>query len=59
MHFPLAWQMHAAPWPADLPRWKVVWYWCSETGYTSYARFFGFPNAKQYLSNTHFTFPRL
>ena len=59
MHFPLAWQMHEAPWPADLPLWKVVWYWCSESGYTSYARFFGFPNAKQYLPNTHFTFPRL
>jgi uncharacterized SAM-binding protein YcdF (DUF218 family) len=59
MHFPLAWQMHAAPWPADFPRWKVVWYWCSETGYTSYARLFGFPNAKQYLPHTQFSFPKL
>jgi uncharacterized SAM-binding protein YcdF (DUF218 family) len=59
MHFPLAWQMHEAPWPADFPRWKVVWYWCSESGYTSYARLFGFPNAKQYLPNIRFTFPKL
>lgn len=59
MHFPLAWQMHAAPWPPDFPRWKLVWFWCSETGYTSYGRLFGFPNAKQYLPQTQFTAPKL
>lgn len=59
LHFPLAWQMHPAPWPADFPRWKVVWYWCSESGYTSYARLFGFPNAKQYLPRTQFALPKL
>ena len=46
-HYPLAWQMHAAPWPADFPLWKLVWFWCSETGYTSYGRIFGFPNARK------------
>ncbi len=57
--YPLAWQMHAAPWPPDYPLWKLVWFWCSEAGYTSYVRIFGFPNGKQYLPDTHFTFPRL
>jgi uncharacterized SAM-binding protein YcdF (DUF218 family) len=59
MHFPLSWQMHPAPWPADFPRWKVAWYWCSESGYTSYVRLFGFPNAKQYLPRTQFELPKL
>jgi uncharacterized SAM-binding protein YcdF (DUF218 family) len=58
-HYPFAWQMHAAPWPPDYPLWKLVWFWSSETAYTSYARLFGFPNAKQYLPHTHFTLPRL
>jgi uncharacterized SAM-binding protein YcdF (DUF218 family) len=58
-NFPLAWQMHAAPWPADYPRWKLVWFWCSEAGYTSYGRIFGFPHEKQYLPQTRFTVPRL
>jgi uncharacterized SAM-binding protein YcdF (DUF218 family) len=58
-HYPLAWQMHAAPWPPDLPLWKLVWFWSSESSYTSYGRIFGFPNAKQYLPRTHFTLPRL
>jgi uncharacterized SAM-binding protein YcdF (DUF218 family) len=58
-HYPLAWQMHAAPWPADLPLWKLVWFWCSETGYTSYGRLFGFPNAGKYLPHTQFTLPKL
>jgi uncharacterized SAM-binding protein YcdF (DUF218 family) len=57
--FPLAWQMHAAPWPPHYPLWKLVWFWCSEAGYTSYARLFGFPNEKQYLPHTHFAVPRL
>ncbi|HTZ56636.1 MAG TPA: YdcF family protein [Acidobacteriaceae bacterium] len=58
-HYPLAWRMDVAPWPADLPQWKKVWYWVSETGYTSYGRIFGFPNAHQFLPNTHFTPPQL
>jgi uncharacterized SAM-binding protein YcdF (DUF218 family) len=57
-HYPLAWRMHAAPWPPDYPLWKRVWVWSSETGYTSYGRLFGFPNAKQYLPDTHFSLPR-
>jgi uncharacterized SAM-binding protein YcdF (DUF218 family) len=48
-HFPLAWQVQAAPWPPGLPLWRRVWYWSSESAYTSYARFFGFPNAGSYL----------
>jgi uncharacterized SAM-binding protein YcdF (DUF218 family) len=52
-HYPLAWAMHAAPWPPDLPVWKLVWYWCSEAGYTTYGRYFGFPNAHQYLPAAH------
>jgi uncharacterized SAM-binding protein YcdF (DUF218 family) len=58
-HYPLAWRMHAAPWPPDYPFWKRVWVWTSETGYTGYGRLFGFPNAKQYLPHTHFILPRL
>jgi uncharacterized SAM-binding protein YcdF (DUF218 family) len=58
-HYPLAWQMHAAPWPPDLPLWKLVWFWSSESGYTSVVRIFGFPNAKQFLPRTQFTLPKL
>jgi uncharacterized SAM-binding protein YcdF (DUF218 family) len=58
-YYPLAWQMAAAPWPPGFPLWKRLWFWASETGYTSYGRLFGFPNARQYLPNTHFTVPRL
>ena len=58
-HYPLAWQMHAAPWPPNLPLWKLAWFWCSEAGYTSYGRLFGFPNAGKYLPHTQFTLPRL
>ncbi len=58
-HYPLAWQMHAAPWPSDYPRWKLVWFWCSEAGYTSYGRIFGFPNAGKFLPQTQFTLPKL
>jgi uncharacterized SAM-binding protein YcdF (DUF218 family) len=57
--YPLAWRMDAAPWPPHFPLWKRIWFWASETGYTSYGRLFGFPNARQYLPNTHFTVPRL
>jgi uncharacterized SAM-binding protein YcdF (DUF218 family) len=57
--YPLAWRMDAAPWPPGFPLWKQLWFWASETGYTSYGRLFGFPNARQYLPNTHFTMPRL
>jgi uncharacterized SAM-binding protein YcdF (DUF218 family) len=58
-HYPLAWEMQAAPWPPDLPLWKLIWYWSSEAGYTSYGRLFGFPNAHQYLPKTHLTLPHL
>jgi uncharacterized SAM-binding protein YcdF (DUF218 family) len=58
-HFPLAWRMDAAPYPSDIPLWRQLGYWISETGYTSYSRLFGFPNAHQYLPNTHFTLPKL
>lgn len=58
-HYPLAWQMHAAPWPPNLPLWKLVWFWCSETAYTSYGRLFGFPNAGKYLPRAQFTLPKL
>jgi uncharacterized SAM-binding protein YcdF (DUF218 family) len=58
-HYPLAWRMEVAPWPPSLPLWKKFWFWASETGYTSYGRLFGFPNARQYLPNTHFSLPRL
>ena len=58
LHFPLPGKCTPAL-PADFPRWKVVWYWCSESGYTSYARLFGFPNAKQYLPRTQFALPKL
>jgi uncharacterized SAM-binding protein YcdF (DUF218 family) len=58
-HYPFAWQMHAAPWPPDYPLWKLAWFWCSESGYTSYVRLFGFPNAGKYLPHTQFTLPKL
>jgi uncharacterized SAM-binding protein YcdF (DUF218 family) len=57
-NYPLEWRMDEAPWPQDYPLWKRVWFWCSEIGYTSYGRIFGFPNARQYLPHTHFTLPR-
>jgi uncharacterized SAM-binding protein YcdF (DUF218 family) len=57
-NYPLEWRMDEAPWPQDCPLWKRVWFWCSEIGYTSYGRIFGFPNARQYLPHTHFTLPR-
>lgn len=56
--YPLAWRMHAAPWPPGIPLWKLVWLWCSESGYTSYVRIFGFPNAQGYLPPTQSTFSR-
>jgi uncharacterized SAM-binding protein YcdF (DUF218 family) len=59
MHYPLAWRLQEAPWPGSLPLWKRVWFWTSEAGYTSYGRFFGFPNAGHYLPNTHFAPPHL
>ncbi len=58
-HFPLAWRMDAAPYPSEIPLWKQLWFWLSEASYTSYGRVFGFPNAHQYLPNTHFTLPKL
>jgi uncharacterized SAM-binding protein YcdF (DUF218 family) len=58
-HYPFAWAMHAAPWPPDYPVWKLVWSWCSEAGYTSFGRVFGFPNAHQFLPNTQSQLPRL
>lgn len=58
-YYPLQWRMDAAPWPPDYPLWKRLWFWCSEVGYTSYGRIFGFPNARQFLPHTHFTFPKL
>ncbi len=58
-HFPLAWRMDAAPYPPEIPLWKQLWFWVLEAGYTSYGRLFGFPNAHQYLPNTHFTLPKL
>ena len=58
-HYPFAWRVHGAPWPPDYPLWKRIWFWTSETGYTSYGRLFGFPNARQYLPRTHFTLPHL
>jgi len=58
-HYPFAWRVHGAPWPPDYPLWKRIWFWTSETGYTSYGRLFGFPNARQYLPRTHFTLPNL
>jgi uncharacterized SAM-binding protein YcdF (DUF218 family) len=57
-NYPLEWRMDEAPWPQDYPLWKRLWSWCSEIGYTSYGRIFGFPNAHQYLPHTHFTLPR-
>jgi uncharacterized SAM-binding protein YcdF (DUF218 family) len=57
--YPLAWRMDVAPWPPDYPLWKRLWFWVSETGYTAYGRVFGFPNAHQYLPDTHFNWPRL
>jgi uncharacterized SAM-binding protein YcdF (DUF218 family) len=58
-YYPIQWRMDEAPWPTDYPLWKRLWIWCSEAGYTSYGRIFGFPNSRQYLPNTHFTFPKL
>ena len=58
-HYPLAWRTHEAPWPPGYPLGKRIWFWTSETGYTSYGRLFGFPNAKQYLPQGHFTLPHL
>jgi uncharacterized SAM-binding protein YcdF (DUF218 family) len=58
-HYPLAWQMHAAPYPPDYPLWKVIYVWVSEAGYTSYVRLFGFPHEDQYFPHTQFTAPRL
>jgi uncharacterized SAM-binding protein YcdF (DUF218 family) len=58
-YYPIQWRMDEAPWPPDYPLWKRLWFWCSEAGYTSYGRIFGFPNSRQYLPNTHFTFPKL
>jgi uncharacterized SAM-binding protein YcdF (DUF218 family) len=58
-HYPLAWQLHVAPWPPHYPMWKLAWFWCSESGYTSYGRLFGFPNAGKYLPHTQFTLPKL
>jgi uncharacterized SAM-binding protein YcdF (DUF218 family) len=58
-HFPLAWRMDAAPWPPGFPLWMQLWFWAREAALTSYSRLAGFPNARQYLPNTHFTLPRL
>jgi uncharacterized SAM-binding protein YcdF (DUF218 family) len=58
-YYPIQWRMDEAPWPPGYPLWKRLWFWCSEAGYTSYGRIFGFPNSRQYLPNTHFTFPKL
>jgi uncharacterized SAM-binding protein YcdF (DUF218 family) len=58
-HYPLAWRMDVAPWPPHFPLRKKAWLWFSETGYTAYGRIFGFPNARQYLPQTHFQWPRL
>jgi uncharacterized SAM-binding protein YcdF (DUF218 family) len=58
-YYPIEWRMDAAPWPLDYPLWKRLWLWCSEACYTSYGRIFGLPNSRQYLPNTHFTFPKL
>lgn len=58
-HYPLEWRMQAAPWPPGLSLSKRLWFWCSESGYTSYVRLFGFPNAEQYMPHVHFTPPRL
>ena len=54
-HYPLAFRMDAAPWPPRFSLFKRLWFWSSETGYTSYGRIFGFPNAKQFLPESHFT----
>jgi uncharacterized SAM-binding protein YcdF (DUF218 family) len=59
MRYPLAWRMQVAPWPDSLPLWKKIWFWISEAGYTSYGRFFGFPNPDHNLPNTHFAPPHL
>ena len=58
-HYPIAWRTDAAPWPPDYSLFKRIWYWSSETGYTSYGRIFGFPNAKQFLPHNRFTLPHL
>jgi uncharacterized SAM-binding protein YcdF (DUF218 family) len=51
-HYPLAWKVQAAPWPPGLALWRRAWLWSSESAYTSYGRFFGFPNAGSYLPRT-------
>ena len=56
-HYPLAWRVDAAPWPPNYPLPKRIWLWFSETGYTSYGRIFGFPNAKQFIPHQRFTVP--
>ena len=58
-YYPFEWRMDEAPWPPGYPLWKRLWFWCSEAGYTSYGRIFGFPNSRQYLPDTHFTSPKL
>lgn len=58
-HFPFAWKTAPAPWPPNYSLLKRIWFWSSETGYTSYGRIFGFPNAKPFLPSTRFTPPRL
>jgi uncharacterized SAM-binding protein YcdF (DUF218 family) len=58
-HYPLAWQLHVAPWPPTLPLSKQLWFWITEAGYTSYGRVFGFPNEGHYLPKAHFTPPQL
>jgi uncharacterized SAM-binding protein YcdF (DUF218 family) len=57
--YPLAWRMDTAPWPPGYPLWKLVWFWSSEVGDTSYLRLFGFSDEKQYLPHTHFLMPKL
>ncbi len=56
-HYPFAWRVDPAPWPPHYSLLKRIWFWSSETGYTSYGRIFGFPNAKQFLPQTRFTLP--
>jgi uncharacterized SAM-binding protein YcdF (DUF218 family) len=48
-HYPFAWKVQAAPWPPDLPLWVKAWFWSSESAYTSFGRYFGFPNAGSFL----------
>ena len=55
----LEWRLDAAPWPPGYPLLKRIWYWTSETGYTSYGRIFGFPNARQFLPRHRLELPHL